>query len=406
MKYDIFISYRRQGGYDTAKHLNDLLMRDGYKVSFDIDTLRNGNFDIQLLNRIDQCKDFILIVDEHAFDRTLDEHFDKQKDWMRNELAYALKKEKNIIPIFLSGVSGFPDKLPDDIIEVTKKNGPEYNRYYFNDFYRELKRRFLHKPVKGKYTGILIGLIVVLALLLWIYFFNIKHLQSSGSESDYFPHTEIGEADTSIDTSKYYMGEFDDSELFIKGLKFGIVYDTSKDEDNKGAKYTYKCGRVFTIQVIFYQTNMAFFCEDEAKQVTGLRYDFDNISYEEYSEDENAFNIEYSGNRYVIGQYDIDGDNLDELIIGVQTTVDWIKYVDGTGIGINVFKLINGGWERIAKLNTSSNIQPCIARIINNMIYIPWLRYDERYIFQKDTIVYDTECTNRVFKAADFENQQ
>ena len=24
MKYDIFISYRRDGGYDTAKHLNDL----------------------------------------------------------------------------------------------------------------------------------------------------------------------------------------------------------------------------------------------------------------------------------------------------------------------------------------------------------------------------------------------
>lgn len=26
MKYDIFISYRREGGYDTAKHLNDLLV--------------------------------------------------------------------------------------------------------------------------------------------------------------------------------------------------------------------------------------------------------------------------------------------------------------------------------------------------------------------------------------------
>ena len=46
-KYDIFISYRREGGYDTAKHLNDLLVRDGYRVSFDIDTLRNGPFDKQ-----------------------------------------------------------------------------------------------------------------------------------------------------------------------------------------------------------------------------------------------------------------------------------------------------------------------------------------------------------------------
>ena len=59
--YDIFISYRREGGYDTAKHLNDLLVRDGYKVSFDIDTLRSGDFDTQLLQRIDQCKDFYFL---------------------------------------------------------------------------------------------------------------------------------------------------------------------------------------------------------------------------------------------------------------------------------------------------------------------------------------------------------
>lgn len=81
--FDIFISYRRQGGYDTAKHLNDLLVRDGYRVSFDIDTLRNGDFDVQLLNRIDQCEDFILIVDEKAFERTLDVNFNPQKDWLR-----------------------------------------------------------------------------------------------------------------------------------------------------------------------------------------------------------------------------------------------------------------------------------------------------------------------------------
>jgi hypothetical protein len=71
-RYDIFISYRREGGYDTAKHLNDLLVHDGYRVSFDIDTLRNGDFDEQLYDRIDQCEDFILIVDAHAFDRSLD----------------------------------------------------------------------------------------------------------------------------------------------------------------------------------------------------------------------------------------------------------------------------------------------------------------------------------------------
>ncbi len=78
-KYDVFISYCRDGGCDTAKHLYDLLVRDGYRVSFDIDTLRSGDIDIQLLERINQCKDFVLIVNQHAFDRTLDPTFDSKR---------------------------------------------------------------------------------------------------------------------------------------------------------------------------------------------------------------------------------------------------------------------------------------------------------------------------------------
>ena len=183
MKYDIFISYRREGGYDTAKHLNDLLVRDGYKVSFDIDTLRSGNFDTQLLSRIDQCKDFILIVDQQAFERTLDPNFDPKNDWLRCELAYALKKGKNIIPIFLSGVNGFPNNLPADIEGVTMKNGPEYNKFYFNDFYKVLKQRFLHsKKTPIKYIPFLFAFIVIL-IILGISYYSINHSLDEDIES-------------------------------------------------------------------------------------------------------------------------------------------------------------------------------------------------------------------------------
>lgn len=142
-KYDIFISYRRKGGYDTAKHLYDLLTRDGYSVSFDIDTLRNGDFDVSLLQRIDSCTDFILIVDAHAFDRCMIPSFDRNKDWLRCELSHALLKKKNIIPILLAGVEGFPENLPKDVAEVTRKNGPKHTMYYFDSFYRKLKEDFL-----------------------------------------------------------------------------------------------------------------------------------------------------------------------------------------------------------------------------------------------------------------------
>ncbi len=140
--YDIFISYRRDGGFETAKHLNDLLVRDGYTVSFDVDTLREGNFDQALLNRIEQCTDFILIVDKNAFKRTLDPLFDESYDWLRQELAYALRLKKNTIPVMLVGAS-FPNNLPDDISEVARKNGPTYATEYFDAFYNKLKR-FLH----------------------------------------------------------------------------------------------------------------------------------------------------------------------------------------------------------------------------------------------------------------------
>lgn len=88
-KNQIFISYRRNGGFETAKHLRDLLVNDGYRVTFDIDSFRRGAFDIQLYEKVDECKDFILIVDAHAFDRCL------------NEKTLAIKKTIGCVVSFL-----------------------------------------------------------------------------------------------------------------------------------------------------------------------------------------------------------------------------------------------------------------------------------------------------------------
>ena len=153
MAYDIFISYRRKGGYETAKHLYDLLSRDGYSVSFDIDTLRNGDFDVELLKRVEECTDFVLILNQGAFDRTIDPNFDPKKDWLRQELAHALKLGKNVIPIMLSGFTEFPDNLPADVARVQKKNGPKYDQYYFDGFYNKLIDVFLETPKPIKATA-------------------------------------------------------------------------------------------------------------------------------------------------------------------------------------------------------------------------------------------------------------
>jgi hypothetical protein len=145
MAYDIFISYRRKGGWETAKHLYDLLSRDNYRISFDIDTLRNGDFDTELLKRVEECTDFILILNKGVFDRCF--VADKQQDWLRCELACALEKKKNIIPVMLEGFTEFPDNLPDDIARVARKNGPKYDMHYFDAFYSKLKTLFLETPL-------------------------------------------------------------------------------------------------------------------------------------------------------------------------------------------------------------------------------------------------------------------
>lgn len=144
-KFDIFISYRREGGFEVAKHIKDLLTRDGYSVSFDMDNLMNGDFNKELLKRIAECEDFILILDANVFKGTL-EGREKQKDWLRMELSEALSRDKNVIPVMLDGFKEFPEGLPQDIAEVRYKNGPKYSKEYFDTFYDRLKHFIKEVP--------------------------------------------------------------------------------------------------------------------------------------------------------------------------------------------------------------------------------------------------------------------
>lgn len=152
MKHNIFISYRREGGFETARYLYDHLKWDGYIVTFDLDTLRNGRFDKALLARIDECTDFIVVLSKGCFDRSLDSGFPKENDWLRKELGYAIEKGKNVIPVPL-GAFEFPAKLPDDIDGVRFLNGPTYSKEYIDSFYGKIKV-FLKTPEPGRRTTV------------------------------------------------------------------------------------------------------------------------------------------------------------------------------------------------------------------------------------------------------------
>jgi hypothetical protein len=146
-KFDVFISYRRKGGYDTAKLIYDRLRMDGYSVSFDIDTLVNGNFDVELEQRVNDCKDFLLVLNPGVFDRFFvsKEDYDPDNDWVRREIACALKMNKNIVPLAMEGFV-FPKALPNEVKNITKKNAIDLYPKYFEAAYEKIKSFLISKP--------------------------------------------------------------------------------------------------------------------------------------------------------------------------------------------------------------------------------------------------------------------
>ena len=62
MAEQIFISYRREGGDVTAKLICEALKLKGYTVFYDFDSLHGGHFDERILDAIEGCDDFILVL--------------------------------------------------------------------------------------------------------------------------------------------------------------------------------------------------------------------------------------------------------------------------------------------------------------------------------------------------------
>lgn len=141
-KYEIFISYRRNPGAESAKHLRDILVQKGYKTFFDTDSLRSGEFNKDLLDVIEHCDDFIILLTPGALDRCVNED-----DWVRQELACALKHKKNVIPIISAGFT-FPKELPPDIDAIRYRNGINANTEYFDAAMAKLMTFLTKKPFK------------------------------------------------------------------------------------------------------------------------------------------------------------------------------------------------------------------------------------------------------------------
>lgn len=134
--YDIFISYKRKS-LPTANNLYYRLTTRGYSTFFDLEEMRRDDFNVQLLNYIENAKDVFVILEEGSLDACKKSNW--EKDWFCREIAYALEKKKNIIPILLNGFHMPPqDFFPDKLKDFSFKHAPDFNFSFFDAYLDKL----------------------------------------------------------------------------------------------------------------------------------------------------------------------------------------------------------------------------------------------------------------------------
>lgn len=225
-KYDVFISYRRDGGIDSAVALQSTLRQMHYRVFLDVDGLHSGKFDEALLRHIDECKDFLLVLSPHALDRCMNED-----DWVRREIEYAMSKGKNIIPIICDGGSvqeRLSAELPESLASLPRYQVLETNVMQLQVMTQLLRTTLTakpHNPGKGILTGAAIAAVICV-----IAFFT------AGFVKDYlsnFPRTNAQKnmvsdaiAYTSLNLSHYNTAQG----AYLKAMDSCLTYLTGSPE--------------------------------------------------------------------------------------------------------------------------------------------------------------------------------
>lgn len=211
--YDIFISYRRKDAGDKAEHLKDLL-ESYYKerISFDRENL-TGKFNVQLIERIDHVKDFLLVIGKKSLcyneeDRSAEsvtfyneltslsqDNFakrinelgpDANIDYVRIEIGRALRRrDLAIIPIVPERSESFSFanlNLPPDIAGIKNYEAVFYSDSpdaLFKDIVPKVRKHLKSKPdfisKRTRFIIVFLSLMIsVVSLGGWLHYQNVK----------------------------------------------------------------------------------------------------------------------------------------------------------------------------------------------------------------------------------------
>ena len=128
MKYDVFISYRRDGGDAAAYLIAEALRKRHQIVFFDVKKMNSGEFGEQIYDEIEKARVVVSILSENSLNRCIG----NPKDWVRQEIEHSLECNKTIIPIMLRKFT-FPENLPQTMVRIKDMHGIKVNMDYTFD---------------------------------------------------------------------------------------------------------------------------------------------------------------------------------------------------------------------------------------------------------------------------------
>lgn len=102
--FDIFISHKHTE-WPFARSLFNSLSSKGYSCWYDADGMHAGNIE-QIFQYIDEAKDVIIVINKGNLRNVKTPQW--REDFFCREIAYAIEKGKNIIPILLSDIRYLP----------------------------------------------------------------------------------------------------------------------------------------------------------------------------------------------------------------------------------------------------------------------------------------------------------